>query len=136
MRPGDEAARLAQAISEGMNCLGIFLCGPALAKSRAEAPALLKEWVTAYEPAFRKVSVAWDNRHIDRQAYVSAVAKVSLLASAGIDLDAPDQLARLRAAIREMFEAIRIPLPTLPSNETAVCELHGAACPVASGELE
>ena len=50
--------------------------------------------------------------------------------AAGVDLDAPNQLATLRAATRDLLVAMRFPIPTVPTADAAVCELHGAACPV------
>lgn len=42
-------------MSEGLNCLGVFMCGPALSKYRVEAPDLLRRWEAKYAPVFRQV---------------------------------------------------------------------------------
>ncbi len=65
---------------------------------------------------------------------MAALAKISSLITAGVDLDAPNQLTTLRAAIRDMLVAMQFPIPTVPAAETAVCELHGADCPVLAGD--
>jgi hypothetical protein len=128
MDPAEKATRFAQAVSEGLNCLGVFMCGPALRKCREEAPNLLRRWESEYAPVFRQIQLPATNG--DAAAFSASVAKISSLVAAGMDLDAPDQLAALRAAIRDMLAAMRFPIPTVSAAEAAVCELHGAACPI------
>lgn len=131
MERSDDATGWAQTVSEGLGCLALFLCAPALGKLRAEAPALLQQWELEYAPAFRKVDLAATGG--DRATFLSALAKISTMAGAGVDLDSPEQLAALRSAIREVMTALGLPLPVVTPDDAAVCELHGAACPVLGG---
>jgi hypothetical protein len=132
MDPADKATEWAQTISEGLNCLGVFLCGPALAKFRTEAPALLQRWESDYAPRFRQLSQTAPGG--DLGVFGTALARISTLVGGSIDLDSPEQLASLRGAMRELITALGFPLPSLSAADAAVCELHGAACPVLSGE--
>jgi hypothetical protein len=130
--PAEKATRLAQAVSEGLNCLGVFMCGPALRKFRGQAPDLLRRWESEYAPVFRQVGAA--GARGATAAFSAALGRISSLIAAGIDLDVPDQLAALRAAIKDMLVAMRFPAPTVPASEAVICELHGAACPVLRSE--
>jgi hypothetical protein len=128
MEPSDDPATWAQTVSEGIACLAVFLCAPALGKLRAEAPGLLQRWELEYAPAFRKIDLAASGG--DRAKFVAALAKISAMVRAGVDLDAPGQLAALRSAIREAMTAVGLPLPAVAPADAAICELHGAACPI------
>ncbi len=55
--PAEKASRLAHATSEGLNCLGVFMCGPALRKCLGEAPDLLRRWESEYAPVFRQIDL-------------------------------------------------------------------------------
>jgi hypothetical protein len=85
-----------------------------------------------YAPVFRQIDLPAISG--DPAAFSASVAKLSSVVAAGMDLDAPDQVAALREAIRDMLAAMRFPIPTFPAAEAAVCELHGAACPVLRGD--
>lgn len=128
MDAGDRATRMAQAMSEGLNCLGIFLCAPAFRKFRAEAPGLLRRWETDYAPTFRHAVAGVRPRN--RAKLEAALTKISSGATSEVDLDSPEQLAALRLAIREAILAFEFPLPDLTPAESAICELHGSACPL------
>lgn len=128
MDPAEKATRFAQAVSEGMNCLAVFLCAPALRKLKAQAPDLLRRWEEEYAPVFQKIDLPAASG--DPAAFRAALANISSLVRAGVDPDAADQLASLRAAIRELLTTMRCPLPSLAPSDAAVCELHGSACPV------
>jgi len=132
MNSAEKATKFAMAMSEGLNLLGIFLCGPALRKLREQAPELLRQWETEYAPVFRQIDMPAANG--DPAAISASVAKISSMVAAGVDLDAPGQLARLRGAIRDLFGAMRFPIPALPAAEATVCELHGPSCPVLQGD--
>jgi hypothetical protein len=132
MDPAEKASTFAQAVSEGLNCLGVFLCGPALRKYRAQAPDLLRRWEAEYAPVLEKIDLPASG--LDGAAFRASVAKVSLLVAAGVDPNSADQLTSLRAAFREMLAAMRVPVPVVPPAETAICELHGAACPFVADE--
>ena len=121
-----EAIRTARRVAEGLNCLCVLMCGPAFRRVQAKAPALLGRWATEYAPVFR----ALDAPQGDPAALRAAVAKLSALAAAGFDADAPDQVAALRGAIRAALTALGVAMPVLSPEDAAVCELHGASCPV------
>lgn len=131
MDPAEKATKFAQAVSEGLNCLGVLLCGPALRKLRDQVPELLRRWETEYAPVFRQIDLPAANG--DPAAFSACIAKISSLIAAGVELDAPDQLGALRAAIRDLLAAMRFPIPPVPPAEASVCEFHGAACPVLEG---
>ncbi len=132
MDPAEKATKLAQAVSEGLNCLGVILCRPALRKLRDQAPELLRRWKSDYAPVFRQVGPPAARG--DTSAFSAALAEISSLIAAGVDLDAPNELASLRGAIRDLLVAMRFPIPTLSPADAAVCELHGTACPVVQGD--
>jgi hypothetical protein len=128
MTAGDKATRMAQAMSEGLTCLGLFLCDPAFRRFRSEAPGLLRRWETNYAPTFRHaVSGA---RPGNRAKLEAALKKISRAATTDVDLDEPEQIAALRLAIREAIVGFEFPLPELSPAESALCELHGSACPM------
>lgn len=124
----DKATRMAHAMSEGLNCLGVFLCGPALRTMRSEASGLLERWNADYAPTFREAAAGV--RRANRAKLLSALGRISSSAAKGVDLDAPEQLTALRLAIREAIEAFEFPLPKLTPAESAICELHGSSCPL------
>jgi hypothetical protein len=116
-------------VSEGINLLALFLCGPALDRCRADAPELLRQFAAEYAPAFRGVAP----RGPQRDGFLAALDRLSALGRTGVDLDAPRDVAALRRAIRDLLGALGMGLPTVPAAEAAVCELHGASCPVKAG---
>jgi hypothetical protein len=116
-------------VSEGINLLALFLCNPALERCRADAPELLRQFAAEYAPAFRGIAP----RGAQRDGFLVALDRLSSFGSSGVDLDAPRDVAALRRTIRELLGALGMGLPTVPAAEAAVCELHGAACPVKAG---
>ena len=126
--PAPKATDLAQIVSEGLNCLGVFLCGPALRSLRAEVPALVRQWNDDCAPLFAKLDLAAARG--DTAAFRSALGRISALTSGGFDPDDAARLGELRGAIRALMTALRVPLPVLSPADAKVCELHGAACPV------
>jgi hypothetical protein len=125
--PAERATRFARAVSEGLNCLSVFLCAPGLRKFRDQAPDLLHRWEAEYAPVFREIGIP--DRRGAPAALSAGLAKISSLVAVGVNLDAPDQLFSLRSAIRDVFAAMGVPTPVIPASAAAVCELHGEACP-------
>jgi hypothetical protein len=116
----------AQAVSEAVNGLCLFLCGPSFRGLQAEAPSLLRQWDAEYAPVLRMLNLPGAGS----VALRAALGRISAIARAGFDPAADDQLRPLRAAVREALTALGIPLPVLTSAGAAVCELHGPDCPV------
>jgi hypothetical protein len=126
------SSELAQQVTEGGNLLGVFLCADALRTLRArgtpaEVNALLGEGLVKYGPAFRAM------KRLVRGAkeVEPALQRMQALLRLGLDLDRPEHLADLRAAIRELLSNLGFALPHHPPGRGVVCELHGAACPPA-----
>jgi hypothetical protein len=95
---------LAAQVTEGANLLGVFLCTEALRTLRAkgtpaEMNVLLAEALLKYGPAFRAM------RKLVRGAkdVEPALQRLQALARFGVDFDAPDHLADMRGAIRELL---------------------------------
>lgn len=120
----------AQAVTEAVNGLCLFLCGPSFRSLQADAPALLREWDAEYAPALRVLEPPTGRP--GAAALEAALARISAVARSGFDPEAPEQVAPLRVAVRDALAAMGIPLPVLTSAGAAVCELHGAECPVAA----
>ena len=118
----------AQAVSEAVNGLGLFLCGPTFQGLEADAPALLRQWDAEYAPVLR--GLALPRGRGSSAALGAALARISSIASAGFDPRSAEQLAPLRAAVRDALTAMGIPLPARAAAGAAVCELHGPECPV------
>jgi hypothetical protein len=125
---GRPATQFAKIVSEGFNCLAVFLCGPALRELRAEVPVLLRQWNDEYAPLFRKLDLRAAQG--DTAAFRAALERISALTGSGFDPDDAAKLAALRAALRELMGALNVTLPVLSPDDAAVCELHGPACPV------
>jgi hypothetical protein len=115
-----------EAVSEGVNALCLFLCGPTYEGLKADAPALLAQWAAEYAPVLRDVDVP----PALRGAFRAALERLVAIAGAGFDPDAADRVRELRAPIREVLTALRLPLPAPASPGAKVCELHGKSCPV------
>ncbi len=126
--PAQQAAHFARIVSEGFNCLGVFLCGPALREVRSEVPTLVRQWNDEYAPLFRTLDLAAARG--DTPAFRAALGRIGALTSGGFDPEDAARLAELRAAIRALMTALHVPLPVLSPADAKVCELHGAACPV------
>ncbi len=131
---GVKGAALAQAVTEGGNALGAFLCAGTVASLRAqgsvaEVNALLVESVGTYAPAFRQVGrVVKGARELE-----PALARLEALVRAGVDVDRPEALAGLRAAIRDVLSRVGFDLPRHAPGPGVACELHGRQCPAAPG---
>lgn len=123
-----DAAATAQAVSEAVNGLALFLCGPTFQGLKADAPALLRQWDAEYAAVLRALPLPKGRG--SAAALADAVARLSAVARAGFDPDSADQLRPLRAAARDALVAMGIPLPVLSSEGAALCELHGPDCPV------
>jgi hypothetical protein len=125
---GTPSSQFAKIVSEGFNCLAVFLCGPALRELRAEVPALLRQWNDEYAPLFHKLDLRAARG--DTAAFRAALERISALTGTGFDPDDAEKLTALRSALRELMGALNVALPVLSPADAAVCELHGAACPV------
>lgn len=123
-----EPAAAAQAVAEAVNGLCLFLCGPSFQSLKADAPALLRQWDAEYAPVLRGIEPPTGRS--SAETLRGALGRISAIARAGFDPDAPAQLRPLRAAVRDALAAMGIPLPVLTSAGAAVCELHGAECPL------
>jgi hypothetical protein len=120
---------LAQAVMEGGNVLGAFLCAGTLASLRkegsvAEVNALLAEGLAKYAPAFRAMAKLVKGG----RAVEPALARLEAVLRPGVDLDRPEAVADLRAAIRDVLSNLGFDLPRHAGSLVA-CELHGDACP-------
>jgi hypothetical protein len=124
------ADELAQAVQEGGNFLGVFLCSGALATLRergsaGEVNVLLGRGVATYAPAFRGFAeISHDGRDVE-----PAIERLEVLTRLGVDVGVPGELADIRAAVRELLGAVGFELPSAPPGESDVCPLHGRACP-------
>lgn len=124
-RQGEPAG--AQAVAEAVNGLCLFLCGPSFQSLEADAPALLRQWDAEYAPVLRTIEPPPGRSSAGLRG---ALERISAIARAGFDPGAPAQLRPMRAAVRDALAAMGIPLPALTSPGAAVCELHGAECPL------
>jgi hypothetical protein len=123
-----DQASTAQAVSEAVNGLCLFLCGPSFESLEADAPALLRQWDAEYAPILRMLALPRGRG--SSVALGAALARISAIAKAGFDPAKQGQLGPLRAAVRDALTAMAIPLPVLTPEGAAVCELHGPECPV------
>lgn len=120
---------LAEAVTEGGNVLGSFLCAGTLASLRsqgssAEVNGLLREALERYAPAFRAVrKVLKGGSDVE-----PAVARLEGLVRRGVEFDRPADVADLRAAIRALLATLGFVLPRHTGPGIA-CELHGKGCP-------
>ncbi len=127
---GVKGAALAQAVTEGGNLLGAFLCAGTVASLRAkgtvaEMNALLADGVAQYGPAFREVRKLLKGA----KAVEPPLARLEALVRAGVDFDAPAAVADLRAAIRDLLGNLGFALPHHAPGPDVACELHGKSCP-------
>jgi len=125
--PAARAGRMAQAVSEGMNCLGLFLCEPAWRKGKVDAGEILRKWEAEYAPVFRELAPELAAR--GRTGYLGALDRLSAMSRQRIDVGVPDQLAALCGTVRAVMLDLGVPLPTMSPAETSVCGLHGKECP-------
>ncbi len=125
-----KAERTSRAVAEGLNCLGVLLCGPAFKKLQPDVGQVLDHWEREYAPTFREIGA--DLKRSGRARLVSALAALSSAARA---TGTPGDLAPLRSAIRDVMAALGMPLAKLSPAESGVCELHGSKCPALSANV-
>jgi hypothetical protein len=123
-----DQATTAQAVSEAVNGLCLFLCGPSFDGLKADAPALLRQWDAEYAPVLRMLALPRGRG--SAVALGATLSRISAIAKAGFDPGAAEQVKPLRVAVRDALTAMGIPVPVLTPASAAVCELHGAECPV------
>jgi hypothetical protein len=126
----DRAAKQAQAVSEAVNGLCLFLCGPTFEGLKADAPSLLRQWEDEYAPVLRALDLSAARG--DSAALRAALGRISSVSAAGFDPESAAHLRGLRGAVRDALAALGIPLPKLTAEGARVCELHGPACPAAA----
>jgi hypothetical protein len=123
---------LARSVQEAGNLLATFLCAGALGKLREkgtaqELNALVARTLAAHGPAFRGMhALAKGAPDVE-----VPLERLEVLTRLGLRFDAPRELAELRAAIRQLLASVGFEVPLAARRERAVCELHGAACPLA-----
>jgi len=127
--PAARATRMAQAVSEGLNCLGLFLCKPAWRKGKVDAGEILRKWEAEYAPVFRELAPEVSAR--GRTGYVGGLDRLSAMSRQGIDVGSSEQLAALRTTVRSLMIDLGVPLPTLSAADASVCGLHGSTCKMA-----
>jgi hypothetical protein len=120
---------MAQAVSEGLNCLGLFLCEPAWRKANVDAGEVLRKWEAEYAPVFRELGPEVAPR--GRTGYLGGLDRLSAMSRQGIDVGSPDQFAALRTTVRALMIDLGVPLPTLSAADASVCSLHGSTCTMA-----
>lgn len=125
--PAARAGRMAQAVSEGLNSLGLFLCEPAWRKGKVDAGEILRKWEAEYAPVFRALAPEVIAR--GRTGYLGGLDRLSAMSMQGVDVRVPDQLAALCGTVRAVMLDLGVPLPTLSPSESSVCGLHGRECP-------
>jgi hypothetical protein len=130
-----KSADLAKAVTEGGNLFGVFLCTGALASLRAkgsvgEVNALLADGLGKYGPAFRAMrKLVKGSKDVE-----PALERLEVLARLGVDFDRPEDVADLRAAIRELLANLGFDLPRHAGGPGVACELHGKVCPALGAE--
>jgi hypothetical protein len=127
MDPAERQARLSRAVSETLNGLSVFLCGPGFRKHGSDASRTFRQdFETLFALTLREASASL--RLAQQRSVRAAVDRIRAVAMAGDALDSPEILSELRAPIRDVISAF-LPMPALAPSEAAICELHGSACP-------
>ena len=129
-----KSSELAEQVTEGANLLGVFLCTRALRTVRAkgtqaEVNGLLSEALAKYGPPFRAMKRLVRGAKEIEPALQRLIALVRL----GLDLDRPEHVADLRAAIRELLSNLGFVLPYHAPGKGIACEIHGRTCPAGGG---
>jgi len=132
MDPRDRQREFSRVISEGLNCMGVFLCGPAFEKLGPHLPDLLRQWETECGPKLDRIGNYSSGQ---LPALRPAVARVSAIVSAGVDFKSWENASELREAIRGVMVALGFTIPVVPPTEASICELHGSECPVLLRQL-
>lgn len=125
-----DATELTQSMAAGGNFFGVFLCTGALATLRErgsdpELNALLGRGLATYAPVFRRMQEVLEGA----SDVEPALERLEVLVRLGMDFDAPADVAELRAAVRELLQALGFELPERRRSKHPACELHGATCP-------
>lgn len=127
--PEARSGRQAQAVSEGLNCLGLFLCEPAWRKAKVDAGEVLQKWEAEYAPVFRELAPEVAAR--GRTGYLDGLDRLSAVSRQDVAAATPAELAALRTNIRTLMIDLGVPLPTLSAADASVCGLHGSTCRMA-----
>jgi hypothetical protein len=128
------SSELAEQVTEGANLLGVFLCTDALRTLRAkgtpaEVNGLLGEALAKYGPSFRAMKrLVKGSKEVE-----PALQRLMALLRLGLDLDRPEHVSDLRAAVRELLTNLGFVLPYHAPGKGVLCEIHGRACPVEDG---
>lgn len=120
---------MAQAVSEGLNCLGLLLCEPGWRKGKVDAGEILRKWEAEYAPVFRELAPELTAR--GRTGYVEGLDSLSAVSSQRIQLGTPAELAALRTTVRALMIDLGVPLPNFGAADASVCGLHGSTCRMA-----
>jgi hypothetical protein len=129
-----KSSELAEQVTEGANLLGVFLCTDALQTLRAKGTAaevngLLGEALAKYGPPFRAMKrLVRGSKEVE-----PSLQRLLALVRLGLDLERPEHVSDLRAAIRELLSNLGFVLPYHAPGKGVVCEIHGRACPVEGG---
>ena len=120
---------LATKVTEGANTLATLLCAGSVASLRKqgtsrEIDALVSQALATYGPAFRAM------KKLVRGAkdVEPVLARLETLLRAGVDYGSAEEVAALRASLRELLGNVGFDLPR-QAGPGVVCELHGKVCP-------
>ena len=132
MEPADRAVLMSRTMSEALNSLGVFLCEPTLRQMHIDTKQELQRWEQEYAGFLRQ----WGPQihPAGRARFVLGLDALSAAIRQDATIDVQEQLAAVRIAARDVLVGLGFPLPNLTPEQSAICSLHGAACPAASAK--